>query len=96
VDVFNQCLTESTVPACWKEARVVFPRKGNKPIGVPSSYRPLCLLNDVGKIFEGLLTARLDAYTTSKGGLAFRKGRSTDNAVKELRDKAEHGRARER
>lgn len=72
---------------------MVLLRKGKKPEGVPSSYRPLCLLNDIGKIFEALLATRLSAHITEMGGLAsnqfrFRKGRSTDDAVRELRKKA--------
>lgn len=35
LDTFNR------FPARWKEARVVLPRKGNRPEGIPSSYRPL-------------------------------------------------------
>lgn len=90
---YNQCLIEGTVPTRWKEARVVLLRKGNKPEGLPSSYRPLCLLNDAGKIFEALLAARLSAHIAEMGGLApnqfgFCKGRSTDDAVIELREKA--------
>lgn len=89
LETFNRCLEEGTVPRRWKEARVVLLRKGNRPEGVPSSYRPLCLLNDVGKMFEALLASRLDAHIASRGGLAtnqygFRKGRSTDDAVCEL------------
>lgn len=92
-DTFTKCLTEGAVPARWKEARVVLLRKGNKPLNVPSSYRPLCLLNDLGKMFESLVAVRLNTHITNKGGLAhnqfgFRKGRSTDDAVRKLREKA--------
>ncbi|KAL4101252.1 hypothetical protein QTP88_021272 [Uroleucon formosanum] len=62
--LYNSCLRSGTFPAEWKTSRVVLLKKGNKPDGVPSSYRPLCLLNDVGKILE--------------------KGKSTDDAVREL------------
>lgn len=90
--MFNRCLKEGAVPPRWKEARVVLLRKGDRPEGVPSSYRPLCLLNDVGKMYESLLAARLDAHIAGRGGLApnqfgFRKGRSTDDAVRLLRSK---------
>jgi len=91
--MYNRCLKEGVFPPRWKEARVVLLRKGDRPEGVPSSYRPLCLLNDVGKMYEALLAARLDAHIASKGGLApnqfgFRKGRSTDDAVRVLQSKA--------
>jgi len=93
LETFNKCLEEGTVPGRWKEARVVLLRKGNRPEGVPSSYRPLCLLNDLGKMFEALLAARLETHIADRGGLGsnqfgFRKGRSTDDAVRELQRKA--------
>lgn len=71
---------------------MVLLRKNNKPESEPSSYRPLYLLNDIGKIFEFLLVTRLSAHITSRGGLAtnqfsFCKGRSTDDAVRELQEK---------
>lgn len=57
---------------------------------VPSSYRLLCLLNDVGKIFERILVQRTEAHL-AKSELAdsqfgFRKGRSTNDAALEVRD----------
>ncbi|KAL4132686.1 hypothetical protein QTP88_009804 [Uroleucon formosanum] len=89
LDLYNSCLRSGTFPAEWKTSRVVLLKKGNKPDGVPSSYRPLCLLNDVGKILEFLLARRLEDYMSDSGGLSanqygFRKGKSTDDAVREL------------
>lgn len=86
VELFNTCLKYGTFPSEWKSARVVLLRKGDKPEGVPSSYRPLCLLNDVGKLLESLLTRRLEESISSNGGLSpnqfgFRKGMSTDDAI---------------
>jgi len=56
---------------------------------VLSSYRPLCLLNDVGKVLESLLSRRLEDHMSDSGGLSanqfgFRKWKSTDDAVREL------------
>ncbi|KAL4131252.1 hypothetical protein QTP88_008590 [Uroleucon formosanum] len=87
--LYNSCLRSGTFPAEWKTSRVVLLKKGNKPDGVPSSYRPLCLLNDVGKILEFLLARRLEDHMSDSGGLSanqygFRKGKSTDDAVREL------------
>ncbi|KAL4123012.1 hypothetical protein QTP88_015245 [Uroleucon formosanum] len=87
--LYNSCLRSGTFPAEWKTSRVVLLKKGNKPDGVPSSYRPLCLLNDVGKTLEFLLARRLEDHMSDSGGLSanqygFRKGKSTDDAVREL------------
>lgn len=91
LDLFNQCLREGAIPTSWKASRVVLLRKGNKPEGIPSSYRPICLLNDISKILEYLLKTRLEAHIALRGGLSdnqfgFRSGRSTDDAVRHLND----------
>lgn len=92
--LFNACLRTGRFPARWKQARLVLLKKGNKPADVPSSYRPLCLLNDVGKLLEYLLVRRLESHVAEKGNLSdaqygFRRGRSTDDACNRLRDTAQ-------
>lgn len=89
VELFNKCLKCGTFPNEWKTSRVVLLRKGDKPEGVPSSYRPLCLLNDAGKLLESLLTRRLEKCINDNGGLypnqyGFRKGMSTDDAIRQM------------
>lgn len=84
--VYNHCLREGVFPMRWKTARLVLLRKGNKPEGLPSSYRPLCLLDDVGKVLERLLAERLEDHIARTGGLSekqfgFRKGKSTIGAL---------------
>jgi len=92
-DVFNRCLKEGTFPGRWKRARLALIAKPGRPVGVPSSYRPLCLLDDVGKIFESLLVARIDAHMAATGvGLSdrqfgFRSGRCTDDALRLLKER---------
>lgn len=76
MDVFNECLWEGTFPSRWKRARLALLAKTEKPVGVPSSYRPLCLPNDVGKIFKVLWFARVEAYMA-----AIRGGWSTNTAL---------------
>jgi len=88
--LFNQCINEGVIPSAWKRARVILLKKGNKPEGEPSSYRPICHLNVVGKVFESLLVARLHDHIVSRGGLSrnqfgFSKQLSTDDAVRKLR-----------
>lgn len=67
-------------------------RKGDKPEEEPSSYRPICLLSVVGKVFEAMLEARLEEHIASRGGLlpnqyGFKKAIFTDDAVQKLREK---------
>jgi len=89
-NTFNRCLKEGVFPERWKRGRLVLLKKPGKPDGSPSSYRPLTLLDDVGKLYERLLAGRLETHIESQGGLAtnqygFRKGRSTDDAAGQLK-----------
>lgn len=99
-EVFNTCLREGVFPDRWKVAKLVLLRKGAKPLDSPSSYRPICLLDSVGKLFERLLKARLEDHLEANGGrlndrqYGFRKGRSTVDAIKtvmEIVDSAASG-----
>jgi len=47
-DIFNTRLRGSVFPHSWKVAKRVLPRKGDKPLDNPSSYRPICLLKTTG------------------------------------------------
>lgn len=88
--VYNTCLINGVFPSVWKKARLVLIRKGDKPLDTPSSYRPLCLLDCLGKLFEKLLDNRLRLFLDTSDGLherqfGFRKGRSTIDALEALR-----------
>jgi len=63
--IFNKCLKESVFPRPWKTAKLVLLRKGDKPLEDPSSYRPICLLNTVGKFFK---KANKDQYREAARG----------------------------
>ena len=64
------CLTEGTFLPIWKRQRLVLIRKKGKPNEDPSSYRPLCMLDTVGKILEQILLTRLEKVLTNAGGLS--------------------------
>jgi len=88
--MYNKCLTEGHFPETWKKACLVLLRKGNKPLDDPSSYRPLCMLDSMGKLFEKILDNRLRTFLEDNKSLnqrqyGFRKVRSTTDAVHTLR-----------
>jgi len=94
IKVYNTCLEEGTFPETWKTARLVLLRKGDKPLGEPSSYRPLCLLDCLGKLLEKIIDNRLREFLDTHEGLhdrqfGFRKGRSTLDALNALGDSTE-------
>lgn len=96
-EVFNACLRRGTFVKEWKIQKLVLLRKGKKPLDSASSYRPICLLNTMGKMLEGLLIRRLEAHLEENRTLAdnqfgFRKGRSTTDAVNQVLSLAKRGR----
>lgn len=85
LDVYNTCLKEGTFPRKWKQQRLVLLPKGKKkPPEEPSSYRPLCMLDTAGKIFERIIHQRIEAIVDpllADNQYGFRKGRSTLDAI---------------
>ena len=83
---FNCCLRERRFFIDWKKQSLVLPRKGNKALEDASSYRPICLLNTMGKLLEELILQRLKALFVGEHGLlenqfGFRKGKSTVDSI---------------
>lgn len=89
LQMYNSCLSEGVFSARWKIARLVLINKGKGDPELPSSYRPLCMLDTAGKVLEKLIKARLaraikDAGDLSPRQYGFRSGLSTIDAVKEV------------
>lgn len=84
---FLKCLRVGLFPKIWKEGRLVLIRKPSKPEELPSSYRPICVLNKVGKIFERIIAQRIETHLNEIGPnisgdqFGFRKSRSTVDAI---------------
>lgn len=92
--LFTRCMREGIFPKIWKRQRLVLLQKPNKPAGEPHSYRPLCMLDTIGKMLERIICVRLDQHLEKEPpGLAenqygFRRNRSTIDAIKKLTDVA--------
>ena len=54
----------------WKKQRLVLLRNGNKPLGDASSYRPVCLLDTMGKLREKIILQRLHCHMVGENGLS--------------------------
>jgi len=52
---FQPCLLEGIFPTRWKSQKLVLLPKGKGPEHAESSYRLLCILKIVGKLFERIL-----------------------------------------
>jgi hypothetical protein len=57
--IFNAILLIHYFPTAWKHACVISILKPGKDPALPSSYRPISLLDTIGKLFEKILLARI-------------------------------------
>lgn len=84
VGLFNRCLADGVFPTRWKEASLVIILKSpDKDPTEVRSYRPICLLNVLGKTMERLMVERLvqsEHYHRSGAQYGFTQGRSTEDA----------------
>ena len=85
---FDKCLQVKYFPKKWKTAKPVLIRKpGKKDPHCPSSYRPICLLDEMGKLFERIISSRINSHLPQSGHdlandqYGFRTGRSTIDAI---------------
>lgn len=81
--MLNHLLQEGDFPTLWKKSiLVLIPKGGGK-------YRPICLLDTIGKLFEQIIHGRLKGEIDLKGALSesqygFRKGRSTMTPIERV------------
>lgn len=90
-DLYNKCILEGNVPQRWKIQRLVLIPKPGKDLDDPSAYRPLCMLDTMGKILEKLICSRLEDELAMMQGISdqqfrFRKQRSTTDAIRAVTD----------
>jgi ribonuclease HI len=85
--IFAKSVELAYYPKRWKQARIVVLRKPGKPdYTVPGAYRPISLLNTLGKVLEAVMARRLSFWAetykllpeTQFGG---RPGRNTEQAL---------------
>lgn len=89
--LINKCIEKSYWPVSFKIAKVISILKSGKQASDPSSYRPISLLNSVGKLLEKVVhkTINLIEIVETKNLLpnvqfGFRKGHSTTHQVKRI------------
>jgi hypothetical protein len=85
--IFQACLDQGVHPTQWKEATTIILRKqGKSDYTDPSAYRPIALLNTLGKALESIVARRL-RFLSEKHALlpdtqmGARGQRSTDTAL---------------
>jgi hypothetical protein len=82
-DIFNQSLSQSTVPTCFKRATIVpVPKKAK--VTELNDYRPIALTSVIMKCFEKLVKDHITSTlpdTLDTLQFAYRPNRSTDDAI---------------
>lgn len=95
-NTLTRCLKEGVFPSRWKKANLVLLQKDGKNPDIPSSYRPICLLDEFGKILERILATRISRFMAESGRdlhpcqYGFRKGKSTIDACLRVKTEAQH------
>ncbi|XP_070512918.1 uncharacterized protein [Cardiocondyla obscurior] len=90
--LFNHCLKKGVFPHRWKKAKLILLPKKDKDPSLPSSFRPICLLDEAGKLYERVIVNRLVQHLAesgpniSKAQFGFREGLSTVHAVLRVRE----------
>lgn len=85
----NYQLLECEFPCRWKTAQLVLIEKEAKENQPTRSFRPICLLNSMGKLYEQMILQRLMSEIEKGEGLSemqfgFRPKLSTLNALSEI------------
>jgi len=97
-ETYNSCIRSAYYPPEWKTANLVLLRKPDKALDNPSAYRPLSMLDSVGKLFEKFLTGRLREHLTKTGQASnqfgFRPGKSTLDAMSRIRTAVQNANGR--
>jgi hypothetical protein len=85
--IFTSSINLGYYPKRWKTAMIVVLRKPGKPdYSVPGAYRPISLLNTLGKLLEAMMARRLMYYAETYGLLPDTQfggwpGRTTEQAL---------------
>lgn len=87
--LFNVLFHHTFVPNQWKRATLVPLLKTGQAAENPVSYRPVALTSCVGKLFERVMSSRLDWFVESYGVLptsqaGFRRKRNTTDHIVQL------------
>ena len=97
-NIFNASLASGYFPKKFKSAILKLIPKDGKDATIPTNYRPIALLDNIGKIFEKLINSRLrqfleenNLYNPQQYG--FRQGKSTTHVTNLIHECIKHNHA---
>ncbi|KAI5754639.1 hypothetical protein M8J77_010224 [Diaphorina citri] len=90
LSAYNELLKKGTFPDIWKRSKLVLLDKGKNSADGKATYRPICLLDSLGKTLEALIRIRIEKrlsgqWDLSSNQFGFRKGRSTVDAINKVK-----------
>lgn len=91
MNVINNCIKSGTFPDQWKTAKLLFIEKPKKSTNDAPIYRPISLINVLGKILEKVIKNRLEDELNARNIIhhhqfGFRKRKITLNALQKVKD----------
>lgn len=69
LNIFDYYMKIGTFPNAWMRSKIVLIPKPVKPNDTKPKYRPVCLSDNIGKLFGKLICNRLKSEIDSKNGL---------------------------
>lgn len=81
-EIFNSCLVYVYFPTAWTTAYTIMIRKPGKPPDNPKSYRPIPLLDCIGKILDKLIANRQSSCLESRNILSLHQNSASDAILK--------------
>ena len=96
--IFNASLASGYFPKQFKSAILKLLPKDRKDATLPHNYRPIVLLNNVGKIFEKQVNTRLRQFLEENNlynfqQYGFRQGKSTRHVTNMIHECIKHNSA---
>lgn len=82
--VLNRLLTVRAFPLCWKTARLLFLPKPIKNNNEKQTFRPICLLNVTGKVYEQIVKPQHKEDLAARGMSRTGAGWVLDKATRAL------------
>lgn len=88
--IFNNAINNMYFPTIWKIAKVIAILKKDKDKNAPASYRPICLLPCISKVYEFKINQQITKFCYSNNNLltnyqfGFRHQHSTIHAINNL------------
>jgi hypothetical protein len=94
--IYNKSLVLNYFPTQWKVAKLLMLPKPAKDLSSPSNYRPINLLNSLGKLFEKIILKRLNYQLRELNVIrdeqfGFKRGHSMTHALLRNVERITHG-----